>query len=205
MLTPASYTDEYSGALSDSCSVESHFVLPQREVYELRSEESSHMKKMKVTSTALLAASGMLLLAACSAPGGQSVAEACQVAEDTMSEAVEQTGNELGEAMNALVYGEEFDASATFAPIVDSINEAAGLVKNSEVKSALKEFGEGFKSFSEMFANADIPSIDASNMGDVRAIEEQAAKLEEFSKSMEAETREFEASANAIAELCESN
>lgn len=163
------------------------------------------MKKMKYTSVALLAASGMLLLSACSTPGGQSVAEACQVAEDTMSEAVEQMGNELGEAMSALAYGEEIDTSAAFAPIVASLDEAATAVTNSEVKSALEDFRDGFSDFSEKFAEADIPSIEQSNMGDVKALEEQAAKLEEFSKSMEAEAQKFQDSANAISELCESN
>ncbi|WP_053353513.1 MULTISPECIES: hypothetical protein [Leucobacter] len=128
------------------------------------------MEKKSVFKLAgvLGAAALTLSLAACS--GGQSVAEACQVANSTVNDA---TGD-LQSIMSDVTSGG--DLSTAFEPISAALDEAKSKVTNEEVSTALADVTAQFNAMSDTLSGFEIP--DTSNIDPTDP--EQMAELEKF-------------------------
>lgn len=87
---------------------------------------------------ALLAAGALATtLAACS--GGQSVADACKIANDTMTEVSSDTEAATQQFMQDMTAGGEVDINALFEPIGKALESAQSEITNEEVSKALEE------------------------------------------------------------------
>ncbi|WP_449280442.1 hypothetical protein [Leucobacter sp.] len=130
---------------------------------------------------AVVAAAGLALaLASCS--GGQSVADACKIAEETMTEVVTQSQADTQEALQGALQGEDVDFGAIFQPIKDALGETQKKVTNEEVKGALDTFVAEYNSFAEVIEQVDLSGFqELSEMSDLDPTDPDAmAKLEEL-------------------------
>ena len=146
----------------------------------------------------------VLALSACSdgASGGQSVDEACTVAEEVMTTALDEMGTQLESTFTDIAYGIEVDTHGVFAPLNDAISDAVEQVSNTDVKGALVDFKDDFEAFAGAIESADIPDINTENVSDPELIAEQEAALEEFSATVETHARSLQASSAHIETLC---
>lgn len=149
------------------------------------------------------AVAGVLSLAACS--NEQSVAEACEVAEEVITTAFDEVESQLESTFIDVGYGIDVDFDAMFGPVNEAIAEATEIVSNAEVQSALVEFRDGFAAFTAAVASADIPEISAENMSDPEAFEEQSAALEAFSMTVQTQAMSLQESSQSVEALCDIN
>ncbi|MFT4231651.1 MAG: hypothetical protein QM606_02590 [Leucobacter sp.] len=116
---------------------------------------------------AVLATAGLALgLMSCS--GGQSVEEACTVAEETMNEVVTESQADIQQSLQDALQGNEVDFEATLKPIQDALAETQDKVTNKEVKSALDAFVDEYDAFAASIEEVDLSGFaDLSEMADL--------------------------------------
>ncbi len=141
------------------------------------------------------AAALTLSLASCS--GGQSVADACKIAQDSMTDVVAQSQTDAQSALQSAMSGEETDFAAIFTPVVDALEDTQGKVTNEDVKGPLDNFVTEYKSFVETF-----DGIDLSAMQEIQEMSQldmtdpaNQAKLEELqtkSKELQQQSQELQ-------------
>ena len=112
-------------------------------------------------------------LAGCSA-GGQSVADACQVAGETVTEA-------MGDISTATT--DPAEAASVLDDAMSAMQEAGDKLENEEVKGAFTDFNDAFAGFQEIMASAsdDPTSIDTEALTEVSTeVQDSATKLQEL-------------------------
>lgn len=134
-------------------------------------------------------------LAACS--GGQSVADACKVTNETMTEVVAQSQSDAQTAMQSAMQGEEVDLKAIFTPVVEALEETESKVTNDKVKPVLSTFVTEYKAFADALGEFDMSGFqelsDLSNMDP--SAPDAAEKLEELqtkSEELQAQAEELQ-------------
>ncbi|QIK62543.1 hypothetical protein G7068_04470 [Leucobacter viscericola] len=114
-------------------------------------------------------------LSACS--GGQSVTEACKVANSTVNEATSDMNTLLQDAMSG-----NGDFSKVFDPINKALDEAQSKVTNEKVSKSLKTVADEFSAMGEDLKGYKVPDVSSIDMTAPDASE----KLEAMSKESEA-------------------
>ncbi|GGD29510.1 hypothetical protein GCM10010915_07110 [Microbacterium faecale] len=112
-------------------------------------------------------------LVGCSA-GGQSVADACQVAGDTVTEA-------MGDLSSVATDPEA--ATDMFADTLAAMKEAGDKIENEEVKAAFDDFNGSFEEFQTVMADAteDPTNIDTDAMTEISSdLQASSTKLQEL-------------------------
>ncbi|MBP1325609.1 ribonuclease HI [Leucobacter exalbidus] len=154
------------------------------------------------TTTKIASAFGIaglaLSLASCS--GGQSVAEACDVALKTMTEV--QT-----ESDTALTDSAASDNSLTemFAGFEDIALKAQQTVENPEVAEALKGIATDYAKIAKSVEGeegSNMPSLEDIDYTDPKALEEFQKKTEAFTEKVESLAKSFSGSSETLQELC---
>lgn len=160
---------------------------------------------MTCSSTTITRVAGMLgagalalTLAACS--GGQSVAEACQIAQDSVAEAGEQINSLMAEAISG--GGSMKDL---IAPLNEAIEGAEAKVTNPEVLAALEAMNSEFTSLGELLEGIDLPDMQGTDPENPTATPEQLKAQEELaaiSGEIEERSLALEAADTRLQELC---
>lgn len=147
----------------------------------------------------VLGVAGLALsLAACS--GGQSVAEACKIANETVAEANTNLESTVTEVM-----GGNADMNELFAPIKQSLKDAESKISNSEVSDALKGISGDFTSVSELlgdFKLPDLTDLDVTNPEDVKKFEDLQKQSESMLGDLESVSNSLQESGTKLQELC---
>lgn len=144
------------------------------------------------------AASLALSLAACS--GGQSVAEACQIAEDTVTEAQGQMEGIMTDVMAG-----EGDMKELFASVNDALKAAEKKVTNDEVADALGAVSTDFMKIGDVLGDFKMPSVDDLDYTDPEAMEqitEMQADLEAISGELDEASSSLTESSKKLEDLC---
>lgn len=147
--------------------------------------------------TGLLGAGALVLtLAACS--GGQSVTEACQIAQESVAEAGEQINSLMAEALSG--GGSMKDL---IAPLNDALEGAEAKVTNPEVLAALESMNREFESLGELVDGIQLP--DMQNADPENPTPEQLKAQEELAAiggDLEERSLAVEAADARLQELC---
>ena len=153
------------------------------------------MKSTRRIGAAVAALALASTLAACS--GGQSVADACKIAEDTMTEVVATSQTDAQAAMQSAMEGEDVDLAEIFAPVVKALEETEGKVTNGDVKPALSAFVKEYKSFAGALGDFDMSAFkDISELSNIDPTapdaEEKLAELQKMSEELQAQSEELQ-------------
>lgn len=169
---------------------------------------------------AVVAAAGLALaLASCS--GGQSVADACTIAEETMTEVVTQSQADTQQALQGALQGEEVDFGAIFQPIKDALGETQKKVTNEEVKGALDTFVEEYNSFigvieavdlsgfQELSEMSELDPSDPEAMAKLEELQQKSADLQQQAQDLQSDIQDKQGSlmdaSSELADLCNTN
>lgn len=144
----------------------------------------------KLAPAALTAAAALLLLTGCSA-GGQSVADACTIAEDKVTAAQ----SELQESMSAAQSGDTEAATAGIDAFSAALDEAEAEITNEEVKPVIAKLGEQFGQIAS--AIEEVSAIDTSNPDNVD-------QLTTISEEMMTVSEDLAATGTELDNLCNS-
>ena len=130
-------------------------------------------------------------MTACS--GGQSVADACKIANAEMTTATSSMSSDLNSAMQNATSGEKVDFAALFAPVTEGLDAASAKITNDTVKKPLDAFSTEYKSFVKAFEGFEIPDMKTIDPADPSAIDkltQAQEKLKEIStKAQDASTK----------------
>ena len=105
------------------------------------------MSKATLTRIGGLAAAVALAATLTACSGGQSVAEACKIAQDEISSATSSMSSDLNSGMKDATSGEKVDFAGLFTPITDGLDAADKKITNETVKKPLEAFSAEYKSF----------------------------------------------------------
>lgn len=162
----------------------------------------------KIRRTGALAATAALAFTLVSCSGGQSTAEACQIANDTMNSAVDQMNSDVQGALQGAVGGEDIDFGSIFAPVTEALHETQSKVTNEEVKGALDTFVDEYTSFAATIEGFDLSSfgdmsdIDPSDPDAMQKLEEMQASAEELQTTLTEQTASMQEAAAGMQEVC---
>lgn len=137
-------------------------------------------------------------LAACS--GGQSVADACKIADTTVSEANTEMQTLMSDAMSG-----EGDLATMFEPINKALDEAQSKVTNPDVSKALSSVADEFKGMSDELGDYKLPdmsSIDATDPDAMAELEALQADSEELAASLEKRAAALTEAGTNLQEVC---
>ena len=137
-------------------------------------------------------------LASCS--GGQSVADACSIANSTVNEATGDLQSVLSDAMSG-----EGDLSAAFDPITEALEEAQSEVTNEEVSTALTNFTEELSAMSGTLEGYEIPdasSIDPADPEAMDKLEQMQSEAEEMTSKLEEHSTALTEAGQTLQDLC---
>ena len=137
-------------------------------------------------------------LAACS--GGQSVADACKIADSTVSEANSEMQSLMSDAMAG-----DGDLATMFEPVNKALEEAQAKVTNPDVSKALTSVADEFKGMSTELGDYKIPdmsSIDPSDPDAMAELEALQAESEELSASLEKRSQALMEAGTNLQEVC---
>ena len=148
---------------------------------------------------ALLAAAALTVtLASCS--GGQSVAEACKVAQNAMSEVNTNTSSMMQEAMSG-----DADYAELFKPVQEALADAESQVTNEEVSSALKGVSTEFNGLVDDLSGFEIPSTDDIDPTDPEAmakLDKMQEDLTAVSEKLQERAQSLQDAGNELTSLC---
>lgn len=132
---------------------------------------------------AIVAALGLAAtLASCA--GGQSVADACKIANDTMTDVANKAQSDVQTGLQDAMSGGDVDFGEIFQPVVKALEETQGKVTNEEVKKPLDTFVTEYKSFATTIEGVDLSALkDAQNIDPTDP--NAQAKIEELQKMSE--------------------
>ena len=152
-----------------------------------------------ITRIGAIAAAAALTVSLASCSSGQSVAEACKIADVSTAEAVKtfetamvdlQSGGDLGEA---------------FAPVPGMFSDAKAKVRNEEVADALGDLSTKAADVAKAldgFQLPDLSKLDTTDPGSLAELKELTAKAQEVSKALTEKSEEFTVSSQHYAKLC---
>lgn len=156
------------------------------------------MKSIRRAGTVVAALALAIPLAACS--GGQSVAEACDIANVAVNEANAETQSLL----QGLGQGEG-DLSSMFDPVNAALEKAQSQVKNDEVSDALKRVADEFSALSVDLQDFKMPDMSELDMTDPEALsklQEMQSQTEAFTSKLQSRSDSLMEAGNAWQELC---
>lgn len=144
------------------------------------------------------AAALTLSLASCS--GGQSVADACNIANSTVNEATGDLQSVLSDAMSG-----EGDLSAAFDPITEALEDAQSEVTNEEVSTALANFTDELSATSGTLEGYEIPdpsSIDPADPEAMDKLDQMQAEAEEMTTKLQEQSTSLTEAGQNLQDIC---
>ncbi|MBS1673407.1 MAG: hypothetical protein JSS74_05515 [Actinobacteria bacterium] len=141
----------------------------------------------------------------CSMLGGQSVADACKIANEEITKASSSVSSDLSDAMQNATSGEKVDFEGLFAPVQKGLDEAQKKVTNETVKVPLSAFAKQFKTFTTSFAGFEVPdlkSLDPTDPTAMDKITEAQKKIEEISTKTQAESSKLQDLSKKLQDVC---
>lgn len=156
------------------------------------------MLKKFARTGALVAAAGLALsMSACS--GGQSVAEACKVANETVNEVNQDTQQIMQDALSG------GDMTELFAPVEKALDDAQSKITNEEVATKLGKVQDEFSAMSSKLEGVEMPdmsNIDPTDPDAMADLESQQAELEQLSTDMQESSEALMAAGQDLQETC---
>lgn len=151
------------------------------------------MNKSTIARISGIAAAIALTATMTACTGGQSVADACKVAQDEITKASSSVTSDLSSSMQKATQGEKVDFKAMFQPILDGLDAAEKKVTNEKVKAPLSAFTAEYKNFVKVFDGYEVPdlaSLDPSDPTAMDKINEVQKKSQEIAtKGQDASTK----------------
>ncbi|MEV8337215.1 hypothetical protein [Leucobacter sp. NPDC077196] len=144
------------------------------------------------------AAALTLSLASCS--GGQSVADACNIANSTVNEATGDLQSVLSDATSG-----EGDLSAAFDPITEALEDAQSEVTNEEVSTALASFTDELSAMSGTLEGYEIPdasSIDPADPEAMDKLDQMQAEAEEMTTKLQEQSTSLTEAGQNLQDIC---
>lgn len=142
-------------------------------------------------------------LAACS--GGQSVADACKIANDTMTKVSSDTQTATQQFMQDMTSGGEPDFNGLFGPINEALESAQSEITNEEVSEALDQVATEFNGLSstlEGFEMPDMSSIDPSDPAAMAELEKMQTEAQELSTDITDQAQKLTEASTKLQEVC---
>ncbi|MBL3686453.1 hypothetical protein D3248_05735 [Leucobacter zeae] len=149
---------------------------------------------------ALGAATLALTLASCS--GGQSVADACKIANTEISKASSSMQSDLSAAMQGMTSGETPDFNALFDPILEGLDSAEKKVTNEEVKKPLSTFTSQYRDFAKSLEGFEMPDMSSIDPTDSAAVAEATEGMQELSTKITEDSSKLMESGQKLQEVC---
>ncbi|MBS1698425.1 MAG: hypothetical protein JST25_08515 [Actinobacteria bacterium] len=163
------------------------------------------MNKATLTRIGGVAAAIALTATMTACSGGQSVADACKIANTEMTAATSSISSDVNSAMQKATQGEKVDFAEIFAPVQKGLEEAGKKVTNETVKAPLTAFATEFNGFVKVFDGFEMPdlkNIDATDPAVMDKIEQAQKKAQEIStKAQDASTKLTE-QGKKLQEIC---
>ncbi|MBC9953148.1 hypothetical protein ICM05_00600 [Leucobacter sp. cx-42] len=168
-----------------------------------------------IRRTTLAVAAVGLSLGLVSCAGGQSVAEACKIAEVTLTDASADLATESQSFMTDAVAGKDVDIKAAFDPMLASLKDAQSKITNAEVKAPLDDFVTEFGAVTDLFGEfdfsilaglGDTSNLDMTDAAAVQELQDKAAKAQEqslaLSEKVNDHSTKLQTAADQLAKLC---
>ncbi|MDR6867438.1 hypothetical protein J2Y69_002041 [Microbacterium resistens] len=163
------------------------------------------MNKATLTRIGGLAAAIALTATMTACAGGQSVADACEIANTEMNKATSSISSDVNSAIQKATEGEKVDFAAIFAPVQKGLDEAGKKVTNESVKAPLTAFATEFNGFVKVFDGFEMPdlkNLDATDPAAMDKLKEAQDKAEKISTEAQgASTKLMEQSKN-LQDVC---
>lgn len=163
------------------------------------------MNKATLTRIGGVAAAIALAATMTACSGGQSVADACKVAQDEMQKATSSMSSDVNDAMQKATAGEKVDFAGLFAPVLESLDAADKKITNESVKKPLEAFSAEYKSFVKVFDGFEIPdvkSIDATDPAAMDKLTEAQNKMKDVSTKVQDASTKLMDQAKKLQDVC---
>ena len=157
-------------------------------------------KTLLKISGALGAAALTLTLASCS--GGQSVADACKIANSEISKASSSMQSDLSSAMQGMGAGETPDFNGMFEPILKGLDSAEEKVTNEKVKEPLSTFTSQYRDFAKSLEGFEMPDMSTIDTTDPEAVAKATEGMQELSTKITEDSSELMKSGQKLQEVC---
>ena len=145
-------------------------------------------------------------LASCS--GGQSVADACKVAEETMTGVVTESQTEIQSQMEAAMSGGEIDLDAALQPVQEALKDTQSKVTNEDVKKPLDAFVGEYNAFVKVVQDADLAgmaelqNLDPSDPEAMAKAQELQAEAQTLQTEITDATKKLQDASNDLQSTC---
>ncbi|MGO1539579.1 MAG: hypothetical protein ACTHZ9_05150 [Leucobacter sp.] len=157
-------------------------------------------------SAALLAAAALTFtLASCA--GGQSVADACTIANEAVTKVNSDVQSATQKFIQDSTEGGEADINAIFAPITEAMESAESEITNEEVAAALDKVSGEFDAITttlEGFEMPDVSDIDPTDPEAMKELEDMQAQSEEMSATLTEQSQKLGEAGQNLQEVCSS-
>ena len=163
------------------------------------------MNKATLTRIGGLAAAIALTATMTACSGGQSVADACKIANTEMNKATSSISSDVNAAMQQATQGEKVDFAEIFAPVQKGLEEAGKKVTNEAVKAPLTAFATEFNGFVKVFDGFEMPdmkNIDATDPAAMDKLKEAQTKVEEISTKAQDASAKLTEQGKKLQEIC---
>jgi len=163
------------------------------------------MNKSTLTRIGGLAAAIALTATMTACSGGQSVADACKIANTEMTKATSSVSSDVSSAMQKATTGEKVDFAEIFAPVQKGLEEAGKKVTNETVKAPLTAFATEFNGFVKVFDGFEMPdmkNIDATDPAAMDKLKEAQTKVEEISTKAQDASAKLTEQGKKLQEIC---
>lgn len=168
-----------------------------------------------IRRTTLAVAAVGLSLGLVSCAGGQSVAEACKIAEVTLTDASAGVATESQSFMTDAVAGKDVDVKAAFEPVLASLKDAQSKITNEEVKAPIDVFVTEFGALTKIYGEfdfsilaglGDTSNLDMTDAAAVQELQDKAAKAQEQTLALSEKASEhatkLQTAVDQFAKLC---
>lgn len=181
-------------------------VAPSRTGSHIHAETGElTMNKSTLTRIGGLAAAIALTATMTACSGGQSVADACKIANAEMTKATSSVSSDLNAAVQQATQGEKVDFAGIFAPVQKGLDEAGKKVTNETVKAPLTAFASEFEGFIKVYEGLEIPdlkNIDATDPASMDKVKQAQDKIQEVSTKAQAASAKLTEQGKKLQEVC---
>lgn len=163
------------------------------------------MKKAILPRIGGIAAAIALTVSMAACAGGQSVADACKIANDEMNKATSSIQSDTSSALQKATQGEKVDFAGVFKPISESLAKVNDKVTNEEVKKPLKAFTDEFNTFVKTFDGLEIPDVsklDATDPAAMQKLQDAQKQLQDVSTKMQESSTKLTEQGKKLQSVC---
>ncbi|VXB66798.1 conserved exported hypothetical protein [Microbacterium sp. 8M] len=163
------------------------------------------MNKATLTRIGGVAAAIVLTATMTACSGGQSVADACKVANTEMNKATSSISSDVNSAMQKATAGEKVDFAGLFAPVLEGLDAADKKITNESVKKPLEAFSAEYKNFVTVFDGFEMPdlkNLDATDPATMDKLTEAQNKMKDVSTKVQDASTKLMDQAKKLQDVC---